>query len=494
MSGPWEDFAPAEDAPWADFQTAKPKRKSQSLGFMEGVARPLENAGKVNPLNYISLPGDRSRETRAQAAQGMHDYFAKREQTEQPGTIGKIAGNVLATIPVGMATGNPWIGGAVGGALTSESDSLGGVAKDAAVGAVLGKATDVAVNAAAKALKPVVDPAVQLLEQSGVKLTPGMKRGGKAMAREDKLMSKPIVGDAIAADRQATIQTFNKAAVNKALAPLGVKVPDDVAAGFDAVGYAHDAVDQAYNSVVPKMAVQVDPRFMVGMRKVAQDASTMPEAQQAQLQAALKGIRFGQNSRLAGQQLKDAQAELSRLAKTYSSSASPADRELGRALWAVKGNLDDLMMRQNPQLAPELRKANAAFRGLAIVEDAAGRADDGVFNTGQLKQSVRRGDASRRKAASARGDAYMQDFSNAARNVIPAKTPDSGTAGRLNQGNVLAAIGGAVDRGRYEAGKVLDNVLAAPRPAWAEPAANALLKLRPYLVVNSPSLTHQAVK
>lgn len=480
MADPWEQFAdaPADD-PWGQFQDApaaapvRTRKTSQTLGLMKGVARPLENLSRVNPLNMFDT--ERARATREEARKGMRNYFAEREQTERPGVVGEIAGNVLGTLPVALATRNPFIAGGAQGALLSEADSPLGVAGDAALGAGLNWAGGKVLDAAADAIKPAIDPAVQRLQAAGVKLTPGMVKGGRAMVKEDKMMSRPVVGDAIATGRQKTLETFNVAAVDEALKPLGVKVPKSVKAGNDAIDYAKREVSRAYDRIVPNLTVQINGQQFAST--IAPRASSLPKAQQDQLRQ-IVSAQLGAG-RLQGQPLKNAQGEIRRLASSYGRSQVAAERELGRALSAVDEELTRVMVAQNPKWAPELQKANEAYRGYRVVADAASRADEGVASTGQLRQAVRRGDFSKNKDATARGAAFMQDFARDARKVIPARTPDSGSAGRLQAGNLFAQVRGALDRAAYGVDEAVQNLRLAPRPAGARKAARTVRRLKP---------------
>lgn len=445
---------------------------SQSLGFMKGIARPLENFERINPMNLLDTKAGKAH--RAEVREGMHDYFAKREETQKPGMAGQVAGNILGTIPVAAVTRNPLVAGGVQGALLSEGKTPGAVALDAGLGAGLGWAGGKVVEGVADLIKPVIDPAVRRLKEAGVSLTPGMVKGGKAMVAEDKRMSRPVVGDVIAADRQKTQATFVRAGIDKALAPLGFTVPKSVQPGHDAISYAKVRIGQAYDAVIPKLSVKIDaPTFV---QKIAPLASTLEGPQRKQLQVIIGAkLKSGQ---LAGQELKKAQGEIRRLAGVYSRDQSAASNELGRVLHAVDDELTTAMMTQNPQYAPALQKVNEAYRGYRIVADAASRADDGLYNTGQLRTAARRGDFSKNKDATARGDAFMQGFSKDARRVIPARTPDSGTAGRQQARSPLAHIGGAIDAASYRANALMTDLRLIPRPAGARQAARNVRRLR----------------
>jgi hypothetical protein len=297
--------------------------------------------------------------------------------------------------------------------------------------------------------------------------------------REDKAMSRPGVGAAIASGRERTMQTFNSAAVDEVLKPLGVRVPAPIKPGADRIAFAKDAISRAYDQVIPNLTLQLDPAQFA--QRVAPKVATLEPAQLAQFQKVISATLANTRAvgaKGSGQAIKDAQGEIRRLASGYSRGQSQAERDLGRALWAADEELTAALIAQNPRWAPQLQKVNEAYRGYRTVADAASRADDGLFNTGQLKQSVRRGDRSKNKDATARGEAFMWEFANDARNVIPSRTPNSGTADRLNAGNLFANIRGQADAFGYAADEAFQRARLAPRPALADPAARTIRRLK----------------
>lgn len=478
MADEWDQFKDADADEYGQFadapgpKTSKPRKTSQSLGFMKGVAKPFENYSRANPLNVFDT--EKARQTRDTARVQMNNYFAKREETQRPGAIGEIAGNIVGTAPIVAATRNPFAAGALQGAALTDANTPAGVAMDMGAGAILNFAGGKVMDGVADAIKPAIDPAVRRLSEAGVRLTPGMVKGGKAMVREDKRMSRPIVGDAIAAGRQKTQETFNKAAVDEILKPIGAKIPAPVKPGNDSIAYAKDQIEQAYNLVIPKLSVSINGQQFI--QPIAQAAATLPKAQQATLRK-ITSVTL-RNGQLQGQALKDAQGELRRLAVVYGSDASAEGRELGRVLSMMDENLTKEMLAQNPQWAPQLQKVNEAYRGYRTVADAASRADEGLINTGQLKQSVRRGDRTKNKDATARGEAFMQDFSADARWVIPAQAPNpSGTAAHMPQ-NLFAKLGGARDALAFRADDAYQQFRLAPRPAVARKGARAVRRLK----------------
>lgn len=465
-----DEYAQFKDAPGADeyaqfkdAPTGNARPKSIGLGLLKGVMKPLDNAAQALETGAaaIGIHGV----NQALGSPDMATVKANRARAfdaapKRPDPIAEVGGNILGTIPAALITKNPWIGGAAQGALLTDKTTPQGVAMDAGAGAVTNWFGGKVIDKAADALAPIIDPAVQRLKAAGVSLTPGMARGGAAMVREDKAMSRPVVGAAISEARQQTAQTFNTATVNEALKPLGVRVPTPIKPGHDAVDWAHTQVGGAYDLVIPHLSVNIDIHDLA--KSLVSSAKTLPKDQQTQLISILNNTIKGGD--LSGQALKDAQGELRRLAGNYSRDAGAPNRDLGRVLSQADDQLTQAMIAQNPKWAPQLQKVNAAYRGLKIVEDAASRADEGLINTGQLKQSVRRGDRSKDKSATARGNAFMQGFSEDARQVIPAQTPNSGTADRQLAGNLFAHGAGALDAAGFRANQFVTGLQVDANP------------------------------
>lgn len=414
---------------------------SQMQGFREGMNTVAQNLEPVLSVLPFSAPNTMQRRQLNDINQRGIEEAHKRGV--EGGGAGRFAGTLVGSAPLALIPGaGPALGGALMGYASSDGDTWQDKAFDTGLGAVGGKLGGMAINKVADVLTPVVSPAVRRLAEQGVRMTPGQAKGAAAVAAEDKALSKPFVGDVIAEGRRAFLESANRATVNEALAPLGVKLPPNMPAGHDAIAFAQDVVGSAYERIVPQLAVRADPRLVAGIRDIYTGAVTkLPEAQQAQFQAILKGINFGENGQLAGKQLQNAVSDLGRLARSYGTSANAVERELGRAIGSVKGAVDDLMVRQNPEAAPALRATNDAWRRLSIAEDAASRADDGIASTAQIRDAARRADPSRRKAATAAGKGGpMQQLAKDLREVGAVKVPNSGTADRLQAsltGNVM---------------------------------------------------------
>lgn len=478
MTDPYAGIAAPEDVdPYQGIAApAGPPRKSQALGFARGLMRPLDNAalGVEAGLKTIGIPVDRWAQgagmpSAADAVQSRQDALAGyRAKGVEPGIIGDVVGSGVGAVPMLFATGatGPIAGGMLSGALTTEKRDLGGVAGDMAIGAAGGKLGDTLVGAVGRNIEAATRPYIKTLREAGVKLTPGQVFGGKAALREDRLMSKPVIGGKITADRQAGLLDWNRAMVDDTLSSLGVKVPPEIQTGHDAVAFAQKAIGDAYERVVPKLSLDLDEPFMVGMQEVAHEARMLPAAGKKIVQDAIKNSGLTKGS-LSGKELQGVISDFRKKAGGYSSSSTFAEREIGEVLGWVTEHLDDALIRQNPKAAPELKAVNSAFKKQLIIDDAASRADEGIFSTGQAKQAARRFDNARRKTATARGEGPMAPLIKAGRDVLPSKTPNSFSADRLMEGKLIPMLSGAAASVGYEGRRALADAAARLPPEAA---------------------------
>lgn len=479
MADQWSQFqdAPADD--FAGFRDAPAPRVSQPLGAFQGAIRPLDNAALAleGGLEKIGVPARGI--SRALGMPTAQDAVAQREgaiaskaaEGVIPGKIGDFVGSIAGTLPFTMAGPSSILTqGAIAGALNTTDRTPTGIAQSAALGAAGAKVGDALFGGLFRRAQGAQRPAVQAMRKSGVPLTPGQTFGGKYAVREDKLMSTPVVGEMIGEGRRQSVEGFNRGLINEALKPIGKRLPDNVETGFDAVGWAQRAVSKAYDDVVPNMSVQPDAQFVSAVNSVGQSLAGLPKDHVKEVQSFISGklLPGGKVSSLDGKTLQTVRSSLSKNVQAFRKSQSPWDNRVADIYDDVLGALDDLIVRQNPSLAPRFEAANQAFRGQMLIDRAAKGADDGIFSTGQAKQAGLAMDASRRKAASARGEGFMQPYIQAGRQVIPAKAPNpSGTAGHLMQGNLFSTARGAMAAPRYNVERAMAEALAGADPRFA---------------------------
>lgn len=468
--------------------------------------------GTVNRLNRESEEG----------------YQKAWRQGQEGPDIGRMAGNVAATAPIAaampgaasaslparMASG--FASGALTGALQpvdpNNPDFWGEKASQTGMGMLGGMASPLAAGTAARVLSPNTRPEARALMQRDVALTPGQTLGGWANRLEEGAQSIPFVGDVIKGARRRSIETFNRAAVNEALAPIGHVVPRNTPMGHQVIDAAHDAVSQQYDNLLPHLRVRADPQFVNNMQGII-SGSTHLEPNMAQTYASILRDkifhRFAPNGGMTGNDFKTMESELGRLARGYSKSQDAGQRELGGALRQTQAELRDLLERSNPAHREELRNINSAYANLLRVEGAAGRigADQGVFTPAQLLSSVRSLDPSMRKGAFSRGNALMQDLASEGKEVLGSKVPDSGTPYRAMTG-LLGGLGvGAIEPTGIGLGTTLGaagvsslytrpgtaamRALLARRPDLADPIARGVRRSTPALTPFSALMAQQ---
>ena len=436
----------------------KPVRYSDVLGFEKGAMTPLDNLAywTEKGLDKIGIPASKADAAIAHLfhmpttdeaiAAHTNALIQAEQQGVKPGLIGQAAGGALAAIPLAITGAGPLTTGAALGALgTEHPNDPGNVARDATLGAVGGKLGDMGVTAAKNVISPVLKPAINKLVQSGVSLTPGQLAGGFAKTVEDKLSSLPLVGDMINSARARGVASFNRAAINSALEPVGEELSPGLV-GRDAIAEAQQKLSNAYSNALTGSTLHVDQGLINDLvNEVRPRMLDLTPDRQDQLRSILMN-RLGsrvQNNTISDVDLNRVDSELGSLARNYSSSGDGDQRGLGDAISATQDALRDMIERQNPATAAKLSAARQGYAMLTRVERAAASAgnDNGVFTPQQLSAAVRAGDSSVRKRAYAAGNALMQDLSDAGREVLPNKVPNSGTTDRFLTNLLFAGAG-----------------------------------------------------
>lgn len=425
------------------------------------------------------------------------------------GKVGNALGYLAEAIPVGIATGGLGLAAPAGaaarigvGALTGGTQgyampytSTGEHVKNTLVGLGLGAAIPGAGAAGSALLKGGATPEARQLIDAGVKLTPGQMLGGGFKSAEDKLTSLPIVGTAIKNAQRRSLDTFNQATVNRAIAPLGTALPKGTKAGYDAVEAGRRAIGDAYDDVLGKMHGSLDKQFMQNMARTFNEAAPgLSELQQRQLSNVVTtiGKKFGEDGKLSGDEVKSLYSKLGTEARGYLRSQDPDQRKLGNAITDIQSHLTDLLKRQNPgELSERLAKVDKAHAQMLRVENAASTlgAQEGVFSPAQLRNATRSEDSSYKHRAFSQGNALMQDWADLGRGALPATVGDSGTAGRYfmdasvlgggvmtGHGIPIGLAGGAAHLLYSRPGERAVQALLAPRDNYARNALAALMR------------------
>jgi hypothetical protein len=396
-------------------------------------------------------------------AQQQADYQERREEAGGQGfdlyrTLGEAT--ALAPVAAGIPTSPTWMGalglGAAGGgamgALTPVTDPNADFTeeklKQILMGAGVGAATGGVLRGAGGVLAPQFRPEVQALIERGVRPTPGQIAGGIANQFEEKIATTiPGLGDMITMGRRGANEDFQRAVYNEVLEPIGAQVGRGVEPGRDAIRQVGDIIGEHYDQILQNVNFLVDQQLNTDVRNVVQASQRLRPEQRETFEQIFNDevvdLLQQNNGTLTGQQFKGLESQLSTHIRGYRQSQNYNERQLGQALADLQAALRDSLTRTNPMYAEPLQNANAAFARLTRLEDAAGAVgnDLGQFTPQQFQHAVKKMDSSSRKRQFARGEALLQDVSDAGRSVLADKFPNSGTPGRILAATALG--GGA---------------------------------------------------
>lgn len=393
--------------------------------------------------------------------------------------------------------------GALGGGASAALNPITGddfwsdKAKQVGTGAAFGAGMPLIASGIRSIISPKASTSaeLQLLQKEGVQPTIGQTLGGWANRAEEKAMSVPILGDMISSAREKARTQFNKAAINRAVAPIGEKVDDVGQAGIKQAG---DLLSKAYDDAINQVkVVKFDNQFGQELGQLRTMAQNMTPEMAKRFNGMVDDVlqpRVSANGSMLGSTYKQVDSKLGLEAAKFGKSPDPLHQELGDAFKQLQTLLKDQAARSNPAFADAMKKADKGWANLVRVEGAGKAAinSEGVFTPGQLNGAVRQADASVRGRAIGRGTALMQDLGNAGQTVLGNKVPNSGTADRLMLGgaglgayfiNPAIPAGLLTGAGLYTA--PVQNALryaVTARPQGAQAVGNALLQASPRLI------------
>ena len=370
-----------------------------------------------------------------------------------PGSVAETLGARMAS---GAASGT--LSGLLQPVTDTSGDSFGKQKTEQGIaGAIGGAAGPIIGSAAGRVISPAAstNPNVQALRGAGVQPSIGQTLGGVANTAEEKLSDLPFVGDIIKGARYRGVETFNRSMIDRTLAPIGESLNPRTPIGRQGIAEMHDKISAAYDALLPNLRFQADPTFVNNVSSIP--TSHLLDAQKQQLGNVLREQfrKLGPQGLASGETFKEIDGKIGQLARDYSNAADPDQRNLGRVYQQVQTEMRDALARNNPSYAPQLSAINSAYGASLRVQGAASGpgAKEGIFTPAQFSSSVRALDPSLRKGAFARGQAPMQDMSDAGRAVLDNTVPNSGTPGRAlmtGAASLAAAAGsGHIPGGEY---------------------------------------------
>jgi hypothetical protein len=498
--------------PQAQMPREIPQYQSAIVGAGKGIIDPA--------LAIAQYAGGKPAEYSQAIQQRMKPFQEANPMTFGAGQIGGgvLTGGALmkgAGMIPSFARANPYIqGAAVGGATGALTPTETGVSGMEAVQEIpqklsMGALGGVGGTAVGRGIGNVVAPklseAAQKLIGEGVNLTPGQMLGGALRKIEDKLTSAPLLGDIIDYSRTKGIEEFNKAAYKRALEPIGGVVPKETGrAGVEAV---KNQISDAYNTLLPKMKFVPDQDLIKGINNLSKNVTGLPKSEGKVVVDNIKEIikkHTPNDGVITGKSYQAIEQDIDKLASAFKGGRG-TDAFVYDAYKNALGQVRQGLSRSNPEYAEELGNINKAFANFARIRKAGSMANtQEMITPSQLANAVRAADESAGKGATATGKSLMQDLTDAGVQVLPAKIPDSGTAGRSALINLLTgAAGGAGGVAAYNqfptitaAGAGLAGAAALPylpyarnlvttavgkRPESAKKLAEAIRELAPYL-------------
>lgn len=388
--------------------------------------------------------------------------------------------------------------GAAGSALAPVTDGdnfAQSKAQQMMLGTAFGGATPVATAGVARLVSPKAstDAGLNLLKSEGVRPTVGQSLGGWANRVEEKAQSLPIMGDAIAASRGRAVDQLNSAAINRATAPIGVKVEK---IGQDGIKEAGDALSNAYDDVLSGLkSIKFDPQWQQDFGQLKTMAKSLPGPVRGTFTNRVKELienRISPAGGMTAQTMKELDSELGEMARRYGRSAVASEQDLGDAFMQAQSLLRSQVARNSPDAASRLKAINEGWANLVRIEKAGAAAinNGGVFSPAQLNNAIKNADSSTRRRGAARGTALMQDLGGAGA-ALGNKVPNSGTVDRMMLGGAglgaglydpMIPIGMGLGAAAYAPPiQALLRGLVASRPAAAQPIAGLLNQSAPML-------------
>lgn len=464
------------------------------------------------PMGVSVQPGQLDQ----QIAQDEQQYQANRAGAGESGIDGyRMLGNIFnpltmmpaAKIPQAATLGGKaLIGAGVGGAMGGMQPVTSGdfdteKQKQVGAGAIGGALVPVAVGGVSRIISPKAstNASVNLLKKEGVTPTVGQTLGGAWNRAEEKLMSIPIVGDLIGSARGRANVQLERAAYNRALEPIGKKLPMGLN-GREALVHTENALKQNYDDVLNKIgAITPDEQFSAKIASLRSMVNSMrvPENIKNKFLSAVDDVNaHTKDGVITSESFKALESKLGTKASKLAASMDVDEGDVAPAVKQLQAELREMLQRQAGESADDLQKTNLAWANFKRVQNAAGKigADEGSFTPAQLQSSVRSMDKSKDKAAFARGGALMQDLGDAGKNVLGSRVPNSGTADRLLYGGGTLAAGAAYLEPTLGAGLLggaamystpaqrFLNSIVSSRPESARTVAEALRQNSQYML------------
>jgi hypothetical protein len=500
--------------------------ESSKLGrFVQGMAEPVIGAGQLaahltgigaDTMDRINARREaKYQASRRQAGIGKEDwdYSAGLGNVLSPmnflpgAVVGRAAGP--ATSLMGHL-GRGAVSGATMGAFnpvndTSQGDFAEKKTTQVGLGALAGAAAAPVAHFTGQALAPEIAPEMRQMVAEGYEPTLPMLFGPHSMIRrgEEAASKWPGIGGFIRGEEEHALESANRMVANRALHPVGLTLPRNIPAGYDAAETVADELGHVYNDVHQHMHYFYDAATQRDWDRVAQmGREVLADPQQARLEQIIEQQLV--NKPLAavhpqtGQQIVDGRgiqnihSVLAHLERGYRKSPDPDVQNLGELVGVLRNTFNNQLDRQNPNaLMPGTYINNRALPPGTTLNDVRRMADEGwahyvrmrdatastssmarngVFTPNTYAQAIRKGAAT--PGQMAHGHALDHDLARNMKAFIPAGLSDSGTTERAMWAALMG--GGLMVNPQMAAiAAVIPALYQRPVQAWLRHAALA---------------------
>lgn len=285
------------------------------------------------------------------------------------------AGLALGLPKLGLKLAPATLAALEGGAYgfgSADSDSATDRLTGAGVGALMGAGGQKVLGGATKGAAALVggakNKAATLLDKYGVDMTLGEMMGGKLAALENKISQIPFAGGVVRARQQDSIESFNKAAFQQAVAPIGGSTGDLI--GEQGINSAKRQIGDFYKNLLKGKSFVPDEDFVMNTSTLRDEIANLPNIGPTVSKEINKkvGDFFDPARALSGTEWQTALRDLKEIGSKYrSADLGPALRD---GIDGLVVQFNDLATRQAPDIAEGLSKANSAYRHYSILKDA----------------------------------------------------------------------------------------------------------------------------
>lgn len=346
------------------------------------------------------------------------------------------------------------VGGSLGGLMapaTGEGNFLEEKEMQAALGAAGGGIIGAAGTGAGRMIAPKSNKHLALLKREGVNPTVGRHLGHAGKFIEDMGESIPFAGSAIVKQKGEVFDEFNRAAYNRVLAPLGIRMKKDQPVGTEAIRRIGEIISEKYDEAYANLRGVYDKPLRDAVRGAKDEISIkMPKKVAREFKQKINSIvkdALPSDKFTSGRRLQAVMQELKAYKQSLVKSEQFGSRFDGETIPYVQriiNEYDDMLNRTNSPEAVAAKDAiNKSYRQFKAVQNASTGKDE-AFTPARLMQGIRQADKSKGKARFKEGTGAMQDLAQAGVDVLPRVLPDSGTATRqmLTQQGPGFALGG----------------------------------------------------